>query len=209
VREAGPLTRTDAVEGIGRVAEATNAIFGLPPGGVSAPVKVPEGYAIFRLLETEAPRLLPLAEVRPQVVQAVRRQKAQEAAQAKARQLVEALRGGQDPRGLAREGVTFGETPAFSRAEPLTDRDLASAIGSVALELPQGGVGGPASGARGFYAVKVVAREHPDPADFEKARPELERQLLEQKRSRAWQAWLAALRASSTVEINRKVLPES
>ncbi|HEV8676109.1 MAG TPA: peptidyl-prolyl cis-trans isomerase [Methylomirabilota bacterium] len=210
VREVGPLARIDAVEGIGRVAEATSAIFGLPAGGVSAPVKVPEGYAIFRLLETEAPRLLPLGEVRSQVVQAVRRQKAQEAAQAKARQLVEALRAGQEPRALAqRDGATFGETSAFSRAEPLTDRDLASAIGGVALELPQGGVGGPASGSRGFYAVKVVAREHPDPAEFEKARADLERQLLEQKRSRAWQAWLAALRANSTIEVNRKILPES
>src|SRR5215831_333294 len=40
VREIGPFARTDAVEGIGRVAEATNAIFGLPPDGVSAAVKV-------------------------------------------------------------------------------------------------------------------------------------------------------------------------
>ena len=37
---------------------------------------------------------------------------------------------------------------------------------------------------------------------------DMERQLLEQKRSQAWQAWLAALRAGARIEINRQVLPQ-
>jgi peptidyl-prolyl cis-trans isomerase D len=209
VREIGPLARIDAVEGIGRVPDATNAIFGLPASGVSAPIKVPEGYAVFRLLETEEARLLPFAEVRSQVVQAVRRQKATAAAQAKARRLVDTVKAGQELQAVAkRENLVAAETPSFSRAEPLADHELAQAIGSVALELPEGGIGGPTSGARGFYVVKVVSREHPDPADFAKAQPELERQLLEQKKGQAWQAWLAALRTGAKIEINRKVLPQ-
>src|SRR5262249_60768320 len=111
------------------------------------------------------------------------------AAGARARQRVGGLGAGQDPRARARQdGITAGETSAFSGGEPLPDRDLAAAIGTIALELPEGGVGGPAGGGRGFYAVKVVAREHPGPAEFEKARPELEKQLLEQKRTPAPQA---------------------
>ncbi|MBI3457623.1 MAG: peptidyl-prolyl cis-trans isomerase [Candidatus Rokubacteria bacterium] len=208
-REIGPFGRADAVEGIGRVAEATSAIFALPPDGVSEPVKVPEGYAIFRLLQREEPRLLPPGEVRSQVAQAVRRQKATEAAQAKARQLGEALRAGEDPGALAkRENVSLGEPGPFSRAEPLGDRELAQAM-SVALELPEGGVAGPVTGPRGFYVVKVLAREHPAPAEFEKARREAEQQLLAEKRQHAWQAWLAALRTGATIEINRKILPQS
>lgn len=209
VREVGPLARTDAVEGIGRVAEATTAIFALPPGGVSAPVKVPEGYVIFRLLEKEEPKVLPLAEVRPQATQAVRRQKAQEAAQTKAKQLADALRAGEEPRALARlGGVGFGETGPFSRTEPMADKEAAQAIGGLALGLPEGGVGGPVPGAKGLYVVKVLGRERPDPAGFETARRELERQLLEQKRSQAWQSWLAGLREGAKIEVNRKVLPQ-
>jgi peptidyl-prolyl cis-trans isomerase D len=208
VREIGPLAQADAIEGVGRVAEATEAVFGLPTGGVSAPVKVPGGFAVFRLLDKEDPKLSPLAEVRPQVVRTLRRQKAQEAAKDRARQLAEALRAGGDPRALAKDGVTFGETPAFSRANPLGDSELAQAFGSLALDLPEGGVGGPASGAKGLYVVKVLARERPDPADFEGARAETERQLLEFKRTMAWQAWLATLRRGATIEINRSMLPE-
>ncbi|MBI4013353.1 MAG: peptidyl-prolyl cis-trans isomerase [Candidatus Rokubacteria bacterium] len=210
VREIGPLARPDAVEGIGRVAEATTAIFALPPGGVSAPVKVPEGYVVFRLLEKEEPKVLPLAEVRPQAVQAVRRQKAQEAAQAKAKQLADALRAGEDPRSLAKrgDGVGVGETGPFSRTEPMADKEVAPAIGALALGLPEGGVGGPVAGPKGLYVVKVVGRERPNPAEFEAARRETERQLLEQKRGQTWQAWLAGLREGAKIEVNRKVLPQ-
>jgi peptidyl-prolyl cis-trans isomerase D len=210
VREVGPLGRTDPVEGIGRVGEATEAIFGLAAGGVSAPVKVPEGYAVFRLVDQQPARSLPLAEARADVARAVGRQKAREAAEAKARQLAEAWRNGEDPRGLAkRGGVAFGEAGPFSRAEPLADRDLAQAIGSVALGLADGGIGGPAPGPRGLYVVKTVGRERPDPAEFEKARRDAETRLLQQKRGQVWQAWLAGLRTGAKVEVNRKVLPES
>ncbi len=209
VREVGPFARSDAVEGVGRVAEATNAIFTLAQDGVSAPVKVPEGYAIFRLLEREEPRLLPLGEVRSSVLLAVRRQKAQQAVEAKARQLAEAVRAGEEPRVLAkREGLTAAETPAFSRAQPLPDQELAAVVAPVALELPAGAVGGPATGARGVYVVKVLGRERPDVAGFEPARGMLEKELLESKRAQAWQGWVAGLRAAAKVEINRKILPQ-
>ncbi len=209
LRELGPFGRTDPVEGIGRVSEATDAIFGLPPDGVSAPVKVPEGYAIFRLLERQEPRLLGLGEIRGEVGRAVRRQKAREAAEARAREGAEALRKGEEPAAVARRtGASVGEAPPFSRLEPLADRDLAQAIGTVALELPPGAVGGPVAGAKGFYVVKVLARERPDPAEFDKARPDVERDLREAKRAQTWQSWLGALRARAKVEVNRKLLPE-
>jgi peptidyl-prolyl cis-trans isomerase D len=209
VREIGPFDRADAVEGIGRVAEATTAIFNLATGGVSAAVKIPDGYVVFRLLEKEEPKLLPLAEVRGQATQAVRRAKAQEAAQAKAKQLAEALRAGQEPKSLAQKDVvTFGETDAFSRAVSLADKDVGPAVASLALDLPEGGVGGPVTGPKGLYVVKVVSRERPDPAGFAGARSDMERQLLDQKRVQAWQAWLGGLRGGAKVEINRKVLPQ-
>lgn len=213
VREVGPLTRTDAVEGIGRVPEATEAIFGLARDGVSRPLRVPAGYAIVRLREVEPaqrPEDVKLGEVRPEVAQAVRRQKAQEAARAKAGQLAEAWRRGEDPRLLAkREGLLVGETGPFSQAEPMADRELGPVLGPVALGLAPGEVGGPAPGPRGFYVVQLLARDLPAAAEFDKARVELERELTAQKRNQVWQAWLQAVRAGATVDVNRTLLPQS
>jgi peptidyl-prolyl cis-trans isomerase D len=211
LREAGPLARTDAVEGIGRVREVTDAIFTLTPGRVSAPVKVPEGFALVKLAAVEPaqrPEEVKLAEVRDQVVQAVRRDKGEAAAKAKARQAADAWRAGQDPRELAKkDALTFGEAPALSRAEPLGDRELGGVIGPAALTLPEAAVSEPLRGPKGFYVVKVVGRERPDPGGFTAARRELERELLGGKRAQLWQAWLTALRAGATVDINRTLLP--
>jgi peptidyl-prolyl cis-trans isomerase D len=209
VREAGPLRRGDPVEGVGRVAEANDAIFNLPPDGVSSPVRVPGAFAIFRLVGVEPARLLPLDEARADVLRAVRRQKALDQAKAEAEALAEALRKGEDPRGLARQhGATYGEVGPFSRMEPLGDRALGQALGPVALALPEGGVGGPVEGPGGFFVVKLLGRDRPDPAGFEPARAALEARLLREKRARLWQAWLAAARASAKIEINQQLLTE-
>ena len=210
VREVGPLAKTDPVEGLGPIREVTDAIFALPPGGVSAAIKVPQGYAIVRLADRQAERLLPLAEVRDAVLRAVRRQKADEAAQAKAKALVEGVRKGEDFRAAARAaGATGGDLPPFSRAEPLADRALGQTLGPLVLGLPDGAVGGPVTGTAGIYVVKVLGRQAPNPAEFESARGELEKRLLADKRARLWQDWLASLRVAAKIEINRKLLPES
>ena len=210
VREAGPLRRGDPVEGVGRVAEASDAIFGLPPDGVSGPVHVPGGFAIFRLVGVEPARLLPLDEARADVLRAVRRQKALDEAKAQAEKLAEALRKGEDPRGLARQGgATYGEVGPFSRAEPLGDRALGQALSPVALTLPDGGIGGPVEGPGGFYVVKLLGRDRPDPAGFEPARAALEARILREKRARLWQAWLSATRAGAKIEVNQQLLTES
>lgn len=210
VREAGPLRRGDPVEGVGRVAEASDAIFALPPDGVSSPVRVPEGLVIFRLVGIEPSRLLPLAEARADVLRAVRRQKALAEAKARAENLAAGVQKGEDPRALARQGnVTYGEVGPFSRAEPLGDRALGQVLSPVALTLTEGGVGGPAEGPGGFYVIKLLGRDRPDPAGFEPARVALEARLLREKRARLWQAWLAAARAGAKIEINRQLLSDS
>jgi peptidyl-prolyl cis-trans isomerase D len=209
VREVGPLRRDDPIEGIGPVPEASAAVFGLPPDGVSGPVRVPEGYAIFRLVAREPSRVVPLAEARADVLRAVRRQKALAAARERAQALLGPLRAGEDPRALARQaGATYGEVGPFSRAEPLADRALGQALGPVILALPDGGAGGPVEGPGGVYLVRLLARERPDPAAFAGARTELEARLRDEKRTRLWQAWLAAARAAAKIEINRELLSE-
>jgi peptidyl-prolyl cis-trans isomerase D len=171
---------------------------------------MPGGFVIFRLVGVEPARLLPLDEARPDVLRAVRRQKALDAAKAQAEKLAEALRKGEDPRVLARQsGATSGEIGPLSRTEPLGDRALGQALGPVALTLPDGGVGGPVEGPGGFYVVKLLGRDRPPPAGFEPARAALEARLLREKRARLWQAWLAAVRASAKIEINRQLLTES
>jgi parvulin-like peptidyl-prolyl isomerase len=213
VREIGPVAKAEPVEGLGRIQEAQDALFALPASGVSEAIKVPEGYAILRLVAVEPaqrPDEVKLVEVREAVLRAVRREKAQAAAEARARTLAETWRKGEDPRALARrEAVAFGEIGPFSRAEPLADRALGQALAPVALGLPPGAVADPVTGPGGLFVVQTVVREPPDPGGFEAARAQVETRLLQDKRSQLVQAWLAGLRGAAKVEVNRKILPAS
>jgi peptidyl-prolyl cis-trans isomerase D len=210
VRESGLLRRGDPVEGVGQIAEASDAIFALPADGVSNPVRVPEGFVILRLVSREPSRVVPEAEARADVLRAVRRQKARDDTRARAEKLVEAVRKGEDARTLAKQGgATYAEIGPFSRVEPLGDRALGQSLGPVVLALPDGGVAGPVEGPGGVYVVKLLGREAPGAAGFDGARAELEARLLREKRARLWQAWLAAERASAKIEINRQILSDS
>ena len=206
VRESALFPRGTPLEGVGRVREVEEAIWGTAVGGTTLPLKIPDGYVIARLVEKKDPYTPPLTEVREAVVSAVKRQKAEARAMERARALIPALEKGEDLQTLARrEGLNAGES-SFSRATPTGDQLLAQELGQSPFSVKTGGVSAPIAGRRGVYVLKVLERHLPDPKGFEPARAELEKQLLEQKRSQVWQAWVQALRAQAKVEINQKVV---
>ena len=59
-----------------------NAVAGLQVGGVGDPVRLADGFHIFRLVATKPATTAALADVRPQIVAALRQQKANENARA-------------------------------------------------------------------------------------------------------------------------------
>ena len=70
-----------------------------------------------------------------------------------------------------------------------------------ALQTPAGQIAEPVRGEGGVYVVKTLERQ-PAPADgFEKERPELEKQVLEQKRALAWEDWIRGRLATAKVEV--------
>ena len=56
---------------------ARDAVASLPEGGVTPPVRMPDGWHILKLLEMKPSGALPLAEAKPQIVQALRQARAQ------------------------------------------------------------------------------------------------------------------------------------
>lgn len=174
------------------------AAFGLTTGGVSAPVKTPAGWVIVKTIEAIPAGVPPLAEIRDKVVAAVKREKADAVALERARQLAESARGG-DFQALARKaGAQTGETPRFSRAKPAErlpgDAQLA------ALQARAGEVTAPVKSPQGYYVLKVLERAAPDMAELAGERERLSKEVLAQKQSQAWEAWVNGARANAKVE---------
>ena len=121
----------------------------------------------------------------------------------KAKALVTALGKGGDFAAAAKaDGFSTGSIPLFSRSDPPKERgSLPGGVLVAALQTPAGQVAEPVRADGGVYVVKTLERAAAAPDGLEKERPELEKQVLEQKRGLAWDNWIRGRLADSKVQV--------
>src|SRR5262249_16882013 len=201
-REA-TVARGEALQGVGREPQLEESIFALAIGGVSAPTKTRTGYVIAKVVEQIPAGVPPRAEVKAQAVEAIKRERAESQAMERAKQFVTSLsKGGEFAATAKAEGLTTGELPWFSRAEPPKERGkLPGGVMVAALQTAAGQVAEPVRAGMAVYVVKTLERQPADPQGFDAQRADLEKQILEQKRREVWDTWVRAHRATMKVEI--------
>jgi parvulin-like peptidyl-prolyl isomerase len=57
---------------------------------------------------------------------------------------------------------------------------------------------------QGFYVMKVLERTPPEPGGFAAEKEKVTRELLGQKQSQVWQAWVDAARAGAKIDVAPK-----
>ena len=195
--------RGDALGEAGRDPQLDETLFGLAAGGVSTPIKTSGGFAIVKIVQPIPAGVPPVAEIRDRVVEAIKRERAEQQVTDKAKALVATLAKGGDFAAAAKaDGFTSGSIPLFSRSEPPKERgSLPGGVLVAALQTPAGQVAEPVRADGGVYVVKTLERAAAAPDGFEKERPELEKQVLEQKRTLAWDNWIRGRLADSKVQV--------
>lgn len=207
VRDTGLFTRGKPIKDIGLFKEFEDAAFSLSAGGTSPVLKGPEGYYILRLSTKKDSYVPDLIEVKQEVINAFKLEKAENITLEKARGLLKDIQKGEDITSLShRERVKSGDTGLFSRVEPIRDFELAQDISKTAFELSLGSVSEPVKAKKGYYIIKVVEKVKPDESKFLKEKDELERYLFERKRNQLWQEWISDLRRSAKVEVKPGLL---
>ena len=198
------FARGDALGEAGRDPQLDETVFGLAPGGVSAPIKTAAGYAVVRVAQSIPAGVPPIGEIRDRVIEAIRRERAEQQLTDKAKTMAAAVAKGGDFGAAAKaEGFTTGSIPLFSRSEPPKERGtLPGAVLLAALQTPADQVAEPvrAEGG-GVYVVKTLERQPASPDGFAAERAELEKQVLEQKRAQAWENWIRGRLATAKVEV--------
>jgi peptidyl-prolyl cis-trans isomerase D len=195
--------RGDALGEAGRDPQLDETLFGLAVGGVSTPIKTAGGFAIVKVLQHMPPGVPPVAEIRDRVVEAIKRERAEQQVVDRAKTLIATLGKGGDFAAAARaDGFSTGSVPLFSRAEPPKERgSLPGAVLTAALQTPAGQVAEPVRAEGGVYVVKTLERAAAPADGFDRERAELEKQVLEQKRALAWDNWIRGRLATSKVEV--------
>ena len=207
-REA-TVARGEPLEGLGREPQLEEAVFALAVGGVSTPLQTKSGYVVVKVVEQTPAGVPPLAEIKPRVIDTIKRERAEALGMERAKAFIAVLGKGGDFSAMAKaEGFATGEIPFFSRTEPPKERGaLPGGALLAALQTAAGQVAEPVRGGAAVWVVKTLERQPPDAQGFDGRRAELSKQILEQKRAQVWEGWIRARRVSSKIDIPGQATP--
>jgi len=175
------------------------AAFTLATGGVSSPVKTPAGWVVLKSIEAIPAGVPPLAEIRDKVQAALKRQKAEAIALERATKLSGEARSHDFVATAKAAGAQTGDTARFSRSKPA--ERLPGDVQLAALQSPAGAVTAPVKSPQGYYVLKVLERVAPNMTELAAERDKLSREVLAQKQSQAWEAWVTEARAGAKIEM--------
>lgn len=141
----------------GWVKPFSDAAFGQDVGEVSGLVKSEFGFHIIKTTDKRPPTTRTLAEVRPQLEDQIKFEKAQTESQKIATDAAGQI---DDPSDLDRvaqsKGLTVGDSGLFSRDEPLAGLGFAPAVAAQAFTMEQGKVSGQLRTNQGFAFISLV-----------------------------------------------------
>jgi peptidyl-prolyl cis-trans isomerase D len=208
VQETDFVGRGTPIAGLGSAPELIEQVLRLKEGQVSAPVRVPQGQAIAAVVGTREPRVPPLDEVKERVREAVIRQKAVEAARAKARDVVASLKGAADFEAAAKAvGLEVQRTPDFvTRGAALPGVGVSPQVEAAAFAMKPGEVTDPIATDTAVVVAKVTERQEPNPADLESSRATLREELLNEQRTRFFTSYMNKVKERMNITINPDVL---
>ena len=178
------VAQTDALPGLGSAQELSNALFSAKKSDPPALAQTPQGYAIYQVTEIEPPRTPAFEQIRAQVEDQFRAQRAQALLTQKTQELSDRARAEHDLKKAAKElGATVKTSDLVNASAQVPDVGAMSGSANVAFGLAVGEISGPLQGSAGSGIVlAVLEKQEPSPSDVKQAWDRASESLLDQKR---------------------------
>jgi peptidyl-prolyl cis-trans isomerase D len=208
VSETRPVSAGDPVLELGNSKEVKDAILHLRQGELSLPLRTDRGYVVLSVKQILPAHQGTLEEVREQVISDLKQEESTKLAKSKADELSKRVKAGEKFDVAAKAlGLDPKTSDAISRNDSISGaasgKQLAEAFqmkpGDAALPLPLGA---------NWMVYRLVSKDAPNPADFDKQKKTLSEQLLQTKRNVAFEAFKTALEARLKQEGKVKLMPE-
>jgi len=210
VGETRPVSATDPLIELGNSQETkiSDKVFGLRPGELSLPIHTDRGYLVLDVKQVLPAHQGSLEEVHEKVVADLKQEKAQTEAKTKSDELLKRLKDGQKFDAAAKGlGLDPKTSDAFARNGSISSVASGKQL-APAFKLNVGDIGTPLQLGQNWLVYRVVDKQEPNPADFDKQKKEITDSLLESKRSMAFQAFQAALQDRLKKEGKLQLMPE-
>jgi peptidyl-prolyl cis-trans isomerase D len=202
VQESEFFTREKPIDGLGPVPEVADRAFSLKDGEVGGPLATPRGPIFFMVSGKKDPYVPTLDEVRDKVRDDVIRAKAAEMSRARAGAIAAALAGAKDFAAAAKaQGVEAKDSQLVARGAVLPDIGVSPEVDKVAFSLPVGGTSGPIATPDGTVIVRVTEHAEIKPDDLRKNREAFRAEILDERRSKFFSAYMSKARESMKIDM--------
>jgi peptidyl-prolyl cis-trans isomerase D len=210
VGETRPVAATDPLVELGNSPDVkvSDAIFRLRQGELSLPVHTDRGYLVLSIQQILSAHQGSLDEVRDKVVAELKQEKASAEAHTKADELTRRVRAGEKFDSVAKAlGLEAKTSEDFARAGSISGVASGKQL-APAFQLKPGDVGPPLNLGNNWVVYKVVDKQEPKPEDFDKQKKEITEQVLQNKRSLAFEAFRTALEDRLKRDGKLQLMPE-
>ena len=210
VSESGFFSRDEPIAGLGIAPAVSSQAFEMTQGEVSGSFVTPQGIAFITVTGTQEAREPSLEEVKARVREDVLKQKAVEAARAKATSLASQLKSGELEAAAKAAGLEVRTTELIARGSPIADIGVSPAVDTAAFALSTGAVSSPIVTDSGAVIVKVLEKKDVTADELSAGRQALKDELIEMQRNRFYGAYMTKVRdrLRDRIEINSETLTQ-
>lgn len=199
----GPLKRGDPLGDFDSSGAVSEALFGLEEKGISAPIFTYTGEALAELKAVEPERPATFEEVRAEVAQDVLEARKKERAQARLREVLAGLKDDWSAE-AGRLQLEYKFVEAHKREQYLSLVGERPEVDALVFGLPIKGPSEPVAVDEGFAIFRVLERKESTREEFEKVQATERETLLEEKRNKFLQSYLARAREDKGVRVNNE-----
>ena len=164
------------------VPEFDKVAFSLKPGEISDLVKSQYGYHIIKVTDKKPATKKSLDEVRAQIEDQLKWERAQAEAQRIADDVAGKLKKPADFDGYAKgRGLTVGESSFFGRDEPIAGLGMAPAVAERAFQMKEGEVSDSIRTPQGFAFISLLGRQDPYVPKLDEVKAKVREEVLKKK----------------------------
>lgn len=204
------LAQTGALPGVGSAQELANALFSAKKGDAPATAQTPQGFAIYQVTEIQAPQTPTFEQIKAQVEEQYKAQRAQTLLAQRTQELSDRARAGHDLGKAAKDlGATVKTSDLVNSTAQVPDVGAMSGPANIAFTLGVGEISGPfQAGASSGAVLTVLEKQEPSPAEAKLAWDTAKDALLNQKRQALEGLYVQNLRdqleKEGKIKVNKK-----
>lgn len=207
-----PILELGSTQGVGgsrgQTDEVKDAIFSQRPGELSLPIHTDRGYLVVSVKQVIPAHQGTLDEVRDKIVTDLKHEKSVELARQKADDLEKKVKAGEKFDAAAKSlGLDPKTSDPFARNGSLPDGATGKQL-AAAFQMKPGDVAAPLSLGTNWIVYRVADKQEPNPADFDKQKKELTDQVLQAKRTVAFDSFRSGLETRLKQEGKLQLMPE-